>query len=85
MKLIIVAVATVLALSSAALAGDFSVDGMNGSTLGKSMRGVYNGVPYPNTNAVNRIAPVESWNAMRRGHHHHWHYKHHRHHWHHKH
>jgi hypothetical protein len=80
MKLIIAAVATVFALSSAALAGDFSTDGLNGSTLGKSMRGVYNGVPYPNTNtnATNVTAPVGSWNAMRRGHHH-------RHHWHHKH
>jgi hypothetical protein len=84
MKLIIVAVATVFALSSAALAGDFSVDGVNGSTLGKSMRGVYNGVPYPNTNLANGTAPLGSWNAMRRGPHH-WHYKHHRHHWHHKH
>ena len=39
MKLIIVALATMFALSSAALAGDFSTDGLNGATLGKSMRG----------------------------------------------
>jgi hypothetical protein len=84
MKLITVAVATVFALSGAALAGDFSVDGVNGSTLGKSMRGVYNGVPYPNTNAMNGTARIDRSNAMHRRHHH-WHYKHHRHHWHHKH
>ena len=52
MKLIIVAVATMFALSGAAFAQSGSTDGLNGATLGKSMRGVNNGVPYPNTNVT---------------------------------
>ena len=51
MKLSIVAVAAVFALSSAAFAQ--SIFGrLERGQLGKSMRGVNNGVPYPNTNAT---------------------------------
>ncbi len=80
MKLIIVALATMFALSSAALAGDFSTDGLNGATLGKSMRGVNNGVPYPNTNAAH--GTVGSTGGRYYGapthHRHHRHHKHYR-------
>jgi hypothetical protein len=80
MKLSIVAVAAVLALSSPAFAQSSS-DGLNGSTLGKSMRGVNNGVPYPNTNMTNGTAPVGStgWTRHHKHYRHHRHYKHHRH------
>jgi hypothetical protein len=83
MKLSIVAVAAVLALSSPAFAQSSS-DGLNGSTLGKSMPGVNNGVPYPNTNVTNGTAPVGSSGWTRHHKHyrhdrHHRHYKHHRH------
>jgi hypothetical protein len=81
MKLIIVAVATVFALSSPAFAQSFSSDGLNGATLGKSMRGVNNGVPYPNTNARDGSAPVGRSGATQYGaSKHHWHHGHHRHH-----
>ena len=83
MKLVIVAVASVLALSGPAFAQSGSSDGLNGSTLGKSMRGVNNGVPYPNTNAADRAGRVGSGGWKHHGHH--WHYKHHRHDRHHKH
>jgi hypothetical protein len=89
MKLIIAAAAAVFALSSPALAQDrdFSTDGLNGSTLGKSMRGVNNGVPYPNTNLTGGAAPAGggSWRYHRQPRHHHWHHWHHRYHRHHKH
>ena len=75
MKLVIVAVASVLTLSGPAFAQSGSSDGLNGSTLGKSMRGVNNGVPYPNTNATDRTAPVGGRGTMHRRHHH-WHHKH---------
>jgi hypothetical protein len=81
MKLIILTVATVLALSAAAFAQSST------ETLGKSMRGVNNGVPYPNTNVMGGTARAgnSGWKRPR----HHWHYKphhrHHRHHWHHRH
>jgi hypothetical protein len=73
MKLIILTVATVFALSAPAFAQG-STD-----TLGKSMRGVNNGVPYPNTNVTGGTAPVGSsgWRHHRQ---HHWHHGHHRHH-----
>jgi hypothetical protein len=77
MKLSVVAVAAVFALSSPAFAQSSS-DGLNGSTLGKSMRGVNNGVPYPNTNATDGTAPVGS-SGWTRHHKHYRHYKHHRH------
>ncbi len=93
MKLSIVAVAAVIALSSPALAqggssDTFSSDGLNGAMLGKSMRGVNNGVPYPNTNAANGTVGVGrgGWrhgaatSRHYRHYRHHYHYKHHRHH-----
>jgi hypothetical protein len=75
MKLIILAVATVLALSAAAFAQSST------ETLGKSMRGVNNGVPYPNTNVTGATAPVGSGGWRHRWHHRHhpWHHRHHRH------
>ena len=75
MKLTILAVATVLALSTAAFAQSST------ETLGKSMRGVNNGVPYPNTNVTNGTAPVGSGGWRHRWHHkhHHWHHRHHKH------
>lgn len=81
MKLLIVAVTTVIALSSPAFAQTFSSDGLNGATLGKSMRGVYNGVPYPNTNLTNGTATVGSSGGRQYGaaHWYHKHYRHHRH------
>jgi hypothetical protein len=85
MKLIIVALATMFALSGAALAGDFSTDGLNGATLGKSMRGVNNGVPYPNTNAAHGTVGSAGGRyygapTHHRHHKHYRHYGHHRHH-----
>jgi hypothetical protein len=75
MKLIILAVATVFALSAPVLAQSGT------ETLGKSMRGVNNGVPYPNTNVTGGTAPVGGGGATYRMHrYHHHHYKHHRHH-----
>jgi hypothetical protein len=79
MKLIIVALATVFALSSPAFAQSGSSDGLNGATLGKSMPGVYNGVPYPNTNTAEGTARAGNSRAMYRRHPH---QAHHRHHWH---
>jgi hypothetical protein len=77
MKLVIVAVATMFALSSPAFAQSGSSDGLNGSTLGKSMPGVNNGVPYPNTNATDGTPRIGSSGAMPRMHrHHHRHRKH---------
>src|SRR6202166_415620 len=52
MKLSIAAVAAVVELSSPAFAQSYNSDGLNGANLCKSMRGVNNGVPYPNTNAT---------------------------------
>jgi hypothetical protein len=86
MKLSIVALAAMFALSGAAFAQSGTSDGLNGTTLGQSMRGVNSGVPYPNTNATR--ATVGSGGgryygapSMRHhGHHrHHEHYGHHRH------
>jgi hypothetical protein len=87
MKLLIVAMAAVFALCSPAFAQSSS-DGLNGSTLGKSMRGVNNGVPYPNTNLTDPTARAGGgWNqhgaATRWHHRHHNHYNHYRHHRHH--
>jgi hypothetical protein len=87
MKLLIVAMAAVFALCSPAFAQS-STDGLNGSTLGKSMRGVNNGVPYPNTNLTDPTARAGGgWNqhgvATRWHHRHHNHYNHYRHHRHH--
>jgi hypothetical protein len=81
MKLSIVAVAAVFALSSPAFAQS-STDGLNGSTLGKSMRGVNNGVPYPNTNATHgTVGSAKHYGAPTPGYHrHHHYYGHHRHH-----
>ncbi len=83
MKLIIVAVATVFALSSPAFAQSSSTDGLNGATLGKSMRGVNNGVPYPNTNATRGTVGSGGGRyygaPSMRHHRHHEHYGHHRH------
>jgi len=77
MKLSIAPVVILLALSSPAFAQSGSLD--NGLSLGKSMRGVNNGVPYPNTNVTDGTAPVGSSGWTR----HHKHYRHHRHHKHH--
>jgi hypothetical protein len=52
MKLAIVAVATVLALSSPAFAQTGASDGLNGTTLGQSQNGFSSGVPYPNPAAA---------------------------------
>jgi hypothetical protein len=81
MKLSIVAVAAVFALSSPAFAqSSSSGDGLNGSTLGKSMPGVNAGVPYPNPATTGRTAPVGSSGATQYGaSKHHWHHRHHRH------
>jgi hypothetical protein len=65
MKLSIVAVAAVFALSSPAFAqSSSSGDGLNGSTLGKSMPGANAGVPYPNPATTDRTPTVRSsgWN-----------------------
>jgi hypothetical protein len=51
MKLSIVAVAAVFALSSPAFAQNGSSGGLNGGTLGLSQNGVNSGVPYPNPGA----------------------------------
>jgi hypothetical protein len=66
MKLSIVAVTTVFALSSPAFAQNGSSGGLNGGTLGLSQQGVNAGVPYPNPaaadpapEATERTAPVE--------------------------
>ena len=80
MKLSIVAVAAVFALSSPAFAQMGTSDGLNGATLGKSMRGVNNGVPYPNTNVTRGTAPVGSGAVGSKHHRYHGHYRHHRHH-----
>jgi len=80
MKLSIIAVAAVFALTSPAFAQTGSSDGLNGATLGKSMRGVNNGVPYPNTNATHGTAPVGSGAVGSKHHRYHGHYRHHRHH-----
>jgi len=48
MKLSIVAVAAVFALSGPAFAQNGSLGGLNGGTLGLSQPGVNAGVPYPN-------------------------------------
>jgi hypothetical protein len=82
MKLIIATLATVFALAGPAFAQSSS-DGLNGSTLGKSMRGVNNGVPYPNTNATEGTGRGGGGGVMYHGHHrhhwkHHWHHRHHR-------
>jgi hypothetical protein len=86
MKLSIVAVAAVVALSSPAFAQSYNSDGLNGANLGKSMRGVNNGVPYPNTNATQGTVGGGGGRyygapGMRhhRHHRHHEHYGHHRH------
>ena len=86
MKLSIVALATMLALSSAAFAQSGTSDGLNGATLGQSMRGVNSGVPYPNTNATRSTVGSGGGRyygapSMRhhRHHRHHEHYGHHRH------
>jgi hypothetical protein len=84
MKLSIVAVAAVFALSSPVFAQSYNSDGLNGASLGKSMRGVNNGVPYPNTNATGGTAPVGS-DGWHRHHRYHKHYRHHPHHRHHRH
>ena len=73
MKLSIVAVATVFALSSPA----FAQDHLNGSTLGQSQPGYNAGVPYPNPAAVDdpepaapepeRAAPVDASSAKVQG------------------
>jgi hypothetical protein len=87
MKLSVVAVAAVFALSSPAFAQSgssdtFSSDGLNGAMLGKSMRGVNNGVPYPNPATDGSARVGGGWRhgdaAPRRYRHHH-HYKHYRH------
>jgi hypothetical protein len=91
MKLSIVAVAAVFALSSPAFAQSYNSDGLNGANLGKSMRGVNNGVPYPTTNATDGTAPVGSsgWRPHRavtpKHYRHHWHDRHHKHYRHHRH
>lgn len=82
MKLSVVAVAAMFALSSPVFAQS-STDGLNGSTLGKSMRGVNNGVPYPNTNATEGAGTTvgsSGWKHHGAAHGHHWHHKHYRHH-----
>jgi hypothetical protein len=82
MKLSIVAVAAVFALSSPVFAQSYNSDGLNGANLGKSMRGVNNGVPYPNTSATGGTASVGSggWHRHHRYHKHYRHRQHHRHH-----
>jgi hypothetical protein len=82
MKLSIVAVATVFALSSPALAQNGSSGGLNGGTLGLSQPGVNAGVPYPNPAAADptpeatdepapaatdRTAPVASSSVKQQG------------------
>jgi hypothetical protein len=82
MKLSIVAVATVLALSSSAFAQTGTSDGLNGATLGQSQNGVSAGVPYPNpaaadpapeathnptAAATDRTAPVASSTVKEQG------------------
>lgn len=52
MKLSIVAVVTVFALSAPAFAQTGSSDGLNGATLGQSQNGFSSGVPYPNPGAA---------------------------------
>ncbi len=91
MKLSIVAMAAVLALCSPAVAQSDRSDGLNGATLGKSMPGSNNGVPYPNP-ATDGAARVRSGGWSQHGatspryHHHHYGYhNHHHHHRHHKH
>ena len=81
MKLSIVAVAAVFALSSPAFAQSYNSDGLNGANLGKSMRGVNNGVPYPNTNATHgTVGSGRYYGApTHRYHGHHGHHKHYRH------
>jgi hypothetical protein len=76
MKLVTVALAAMFALCSPAFAQSGSSDGLNGLTLGKSMPGVNNGVPYPNTNVTDGTAGVRRTGAMHRGHHHRRHHKH---------
>jgi len=82
MKLSIVAVAAVFALSSPAFAQSYNSDGLNGANLGKSTRGVNNGVPYPNTNATHgTVGSAKHYGAPTpRYHRHHHYYGHHRHH-----
>jgi hypothetical protein len=81
MKLLIVAVTTLFALCSPAFAQSGSSDGLNGSTLGKSMRGVNNGVPYPNSTARDGAGQVGGGGARYRAAYprHHTHGMHHRH------
>jgi hypothetical protein len=82
MKLAIVAVATVFALSSPAFAQTGRSDGLNGTTLGQSQNGFSSGVPYPNPAATDptpeaahnpapvatdRTAPVASSGAKEQG------------------
>jgi hypothetical protein len=55
MKLAIVAVATVFALSSPAFAQTGTSDGLNGTTLGQSQNGFSSGVPYPNPAAADPV------------------------------
>jgi hypothetical protein len=80
MKFVIVAAATMVALSSPAFAQSGSSDERNGLMLGKSMPGVNNGVPYPNTNTIDETTRVDRSGAAYRGHQHHRrHHRHHRH------
>ena len=76
MKLFTTAAVAMLALSGAAFAQSGSTEGMNGLTLGKSMPGVNNGVPYPNTNATDGTATVGRSGATPRRHHHRRHHRH---------
>jgi len=86
MKLSIVAVAAVVALSSPAFAQSYNSDGLNGANLGKSMRGVNNGVPYPNTNATRgTVGSGGRYYGAPTPHRHHKHYRHYGHHRHYKH
>jgi hypothetical protein len=65
MKLSILALATVLAVSSTFAVAQ-SDSSTNGLSLGKSMPGTTAGVPYPKPAAV-RAAPVASSSAKRHG------------------
>ena len=82
MKLAIVAVATVFALSSPAFAQTGRSDGLNGTTLGQSQNGFSSGVPYPTPAAADptpeathnpapaateRTAPVASSSVKEQG------------------
>lgn len=80
MKLAVVAVATVFALSNPAFAQTGTSDGLNGTTLGQSQNGFSAGVPYPNPAATDptpeatpapaatdRTAPVASSSVKEQG------------------